>query len=275
MPEKHFMETSQLESLKQWFETFPTRFIGSDDYLNAHLQVKREHTLRTREEISELAERLSLHDNQKRIAEAVALLHDVGRFPQFATYHTFHDAKSVNHCRLGLELLRRERVLESLEGEEKTWIETAVLYHGQRLIPENLNGQSLLFLKLIRDADKLDIFRVALATYRNMQEKKGVLLDLPDRPEVSAEVMEAVLAGRLLGYEHLRTLNDFKLLQIGWIYDINFAPSLEKLRSSSLLEEMFCYLPGTREIAELRITIERYIDSRLTVAQPESKTTRS
>ena len=44
-----------------------------------------------------------------RIAEAVALLHDVGRFEQYKRYGTFNDRKSVNHAALGVEIMKKNR----------------------------------------------------------------------------------------------------------------------------------------------------------------------
>ena len=78
--------------------------------------MKQEHTGRTCKEILELAEQLALDDRQKQIAEVVALFHDVGRFPQFAEYRTFNDAQSIDHSHLGVEILRREGVLDVLSG---------------------------------------------------------------------------------------------------------------------------------------------------------------
>jgi hypothetical protein len=258
------MEMHVLDELKLWFDKYSRGFFGSDEFVNFHIQMKREHTQRTCEEILNLARHLALDDNQKRIAEAIALLHDIGRFPQFAAYRTYNDSKSVNHCTLGIEVLRREGALKSLDEQERFWVETAIEYHGGKSLPGNINGEALLFLKLIRDADKLDIFRIVIRTYRKLEEGPGgILLELPNDPQISQEVLEAVLSEQLVGYEKLNTLNDFKLCQIGWVYDLNFSASLERLESSSLLDEIFKFLPRTPEIAEVRRKIRSYIASRL------------
>jgi putative nucleotidyltransferase with HDIG domain len=258
------MEMHQLSELKRWFDKYTMGFFGSDEFVNFHIHLKREHTQRTCEEILNLARHLSLDDNQKRLAETIALLHDIGRFPQFAAHRTYNDSKSVNHCTLGIEVLRREGALKSLDERERFWVETAIEYHGGKSLPENINEEALLFLKLIRDADKLDIFQIVIRTYRKLEEDPGgILLELPNEPQISREVLEAVLAGQLVGYEKLKTLNDFKLCQIGWVYDLNFSASLEKLESGNLLNELFNFLPQTPEIAEVRRKIHSYIAPRL------------
>jgi hypothetical protein len=258
------MEMRQLEELKRWFENYSSGFFCPDEFVNFHIQLKREHTQRTCEEILNLAKHLRLDDNQIRIAEAIALLHDIGRFSQFAAHRTYNDSKSVNHCTLGIEVLRREGALKFLNEQERFWIETAIEYHGQKSLPGNLNGEALLFLKLIRDADKLDIFQIVVRTYRKLEEDPGgILLELPNDPQISREVLEAVLAGQLVGYEKLKTLNDFKLCQIGWVYDLNFSASLERLESGNLLNEIFNFLPPIPEIADVRRKIRSYMASRL------------
>ena len=257
------MNVRQVEELKRWFEAYSSSFFGSDDFVNRHLQMKREHTRRTCEGILHLAKELSLKGNETRIAETVALLHDIGRFPQFVAFRTYNDAKSINHCALGIDVLRREGVLKSLDEQERLWVETAIAHHGQKTLPENLNGPALLFLKLIRDADKLDIFRIVIQRYRSYQEDPGgTLLELPDEPEISPEVLDAVLNRRLIDYGDLHTFNDFKLCQIGWVYDMNFPASLEKLESGKILDEMFSFLPQSPEIAEVRRRIRSYIATR-------------
>ncbi len=265
------MEPCRLDELRHWFEAYTSRFFGQDEYVNIHLQLKQEHTRRTREEILYLAGRLALDENQTRIAETVALLHDVGRFPQFAMYRTFNDVRSVNHGHLGVEVLHQEAVLKALAPEERFWIETAVAYHGRMSMPTGLDGPALLFLKLIRDADKLDIFRIVADVYRRHKEDPAGLsfeIELSDDPRIAPEVLDAVLSGRLIEHASLRTLNEVRLCQIGWVYDMNFAAGLERLKAGGWLEELFSYLPLDDEIQRVRRMIFEYVESRLAVGSP-------
>jgi hypothetical protein len=254
------MDERQLGDLKHWFEAYSHKFIGADDFVNSHLRLKRDHTRRTCEEILYLANKLSLSDNEMRIAEAVALLHDVGRFPQFAVYRTYNDIRSVDHGALGVQVLREEGTLKSLDADEKLWLETAIAYHGKKSLPEHINGQALFFLKLIRDADKIDILRIVIQMFQeNRENQEGAFLDLPDIPQISPEVLDSVLQRKPIEYGRLRTLNDFKLCQIGWVYDMNFPASLERLESAGILDQMFNFLPETADICEVKSRIYSYI----------------
>ncbi len=144
---------------------------------------------------------------------------------------------------------------------------TAVAHHGQKALPAGLDDRTLLFLKLIRDADKLDILRIVSDIYRRRKEDpKGFSfeMELPDEPRISPQVLDAVLAGQLIEYGSLRTFNDIRLCQIGWVYDLNFAVSVERFQARNYLDELLSYLPQTPDIAEVRRRIGRYIDARLT-----------
>jgi len=260
------MEPYRLDELKRWFDAYTSRFFGPDEYVNMHLRLKQEHTRRTCGEILYLAGRLALDDNQTRIAETVALFHDVGRFPQFATYRTFNDMRSVSHGSLGAEVLRQEGVLEALDADERLWIETAVANHGCKSVSAEIDGPALLFLKLIRDSDKLDIYRIVAEVYRRRKENPAGLsfeIELPDEPWITPEVLEAILAGRLIEHASLRTLNDIRVCQIGWVYDMNFTASLERLKAGGWLDELFEYLPPGDEVDRIRRIVSEYVESRL------------
>jgi putative nucleotidyltransferase with HDIG domain len=260
------MEQKQLEELKGWFDDYVAGFYGDDEFINANIKLKDEHTKRTCKETLELAAELGLTDNQRRIADAIALLHDVGRFEQFVKYRTYNDPRSVNHSLLGVEVLRQKKVLEKVDRHERELIEKAIEYHGLRELPGGLEGECLLFSQLIRDADKLDVFYVVTEyykEYRDNPEEFKLELELPDGPEYSAEVVEEILCGRRIDYGKLRTLNDMKLCQLGWVYDVNFTTTLKRIKQHRFLEKIFDFLPDTEDINKVREKIFEYVDLRI------------
>ena len=60
---------------------------------------------------------LNLSEGQLRIAEAAGLMHDLGRFKQYRRYRTFNDRRSVNHASLGVRIMRRNHILQDLDGQ--------------------------------------------------------------------------------------------------------------------------------------------------------------
>ncbi len=260
------IEPFSLDNFRRWFDSYVNRFFGEDEFVNAHLRMKQEHTHKTCEEIRVLAGQLALDEPQQRIAEVVALFHDVGRFSQFAEYRTFNDAKSLDHSHLAVEILRQEGVLDVLRREERQWVEAAIEHHGRRSLPAGLNGQALLFAKLIRDADKLDIFRVVIGIYRGYRQDPASVLwkpELPDEPRYTREVFDAVLNGRLIDHATMQTVPDMMLCKLSWVYDMNFAVALARLRERGFVEQILSFLPPTPEIERLGATIRAYVDTRL------------
>jgi putative nucleotidyltransferase with HDIG domain len=260
------MEQEQLHKLKTWFDDYVAQAYGGDEYINANLKLKEEHTRRTCQEMLYLAQELGLDANQKRIAEAIALFHDIGRFEQFITYRTYNDVRSVNHCLLGLEVLQREAVLEGVDMSEKQLIEKAIEYHGQRELPKDLQDKCLLFSQLLRDADKLDVFYTGTdyyGQYRDNPEEFMIELEFPDEPGYSEHVLEGTLNGRLIDYSRLKTFNDMKLLQLGWVYDVNFTATLRRIKQRKFLERIIDFLPQTSDIEKVKKKIFEYVDSRI------------
>lgn len=260
------MELKQLEKIRTWFDDYIAGFYGDDEYVNANLKLKEQHSKRTCHEMLCLAKELGLDTNRRRTAEAIALLHDIGRFEQFIKYRTYNDPRSVNHCLLGLNVLKKTNALNGIDEPEKESIEKAIEYHGLKELPSDLDGECLLFSKLIRDADKLDIFYVVIdyyAQYRNNPQEFKLEMELPDEPEYSAEVVKEILGGRRIDYSRLRTWNDMKLLQLSWVYDVNFTATLERIKERRFLETLIDFLPKTEDIEKIKEKIFGYVDSRI------------
>ena len=260
------MEQGQLDKLREWFDNYVAGFYGDDVYVNANLKLKEDHSRRTCDEMRYLVEELSLSDNQKRIAELIALFHDIGRFRQFVKYRTYNDTRSIDHCLLSLEVLRETKVLDEIEKEEKQLIEKAIEYHGQKRLPGGLDGECLLFSQLIRDADKLDVFYVVTESckqYRKNPDEFNLEVEFADVPRYSKQILEDILRGRLVDYSRLRTLNDMKLLQLGWVYDVNFTATLKRIRQRRFLEQIIDFLPRTEDIERVKAKIFEYVDSRI------------
>ena len=260
------MQQKQLENFRAWFNDYVAGFYGDDEYVNANLKMKEQHTHRTCAEMRYLAQEVGLSDNQKQVAQVVALFHDIGRFEQFTRYRTYNDTRSTNHCVLGVKVLGLAKVLQELDTIERQWIVKAIEYHGRRELPKDLNGQTLLFSKLIRDADKLDVFYTVTEYYRKYRDNPDEFmleLEFADEPGYCPEVIKGVEQGRLIDYSELRTLNDAKLAQLGWVYDVNFPATLRRIRQRRFLEALLEFLPKTDDIERVKEKMFEYVEARL------------
>jgi hypothetical protein len=260
------MKIQDLEYFKNFFKDYTASFYGDDDYVNANLKLKENHTLRVCSEMVSLIHGLSLNAQQSLIAEAVALFHDIGRFPQFAQYRTFMDVKSENHSKLSLKVLQENNVLDRLSDNEAKIIRAAITLHNQKVLPKDLDEETTLFARLIRDADKIDIYYLAIKNYQEFEScPEGLVyeVDHTDKEAFSPDILDAIFAGFPISYHDLKTLNDVKLLQLGWVFDINFNPALRIIRQRRYLLQLLAMLPRKPQIAQLGQHIFKYIDSRL------------
>jgi len=240
----------RLTELKDWFTNYVHTFQYSNPEIQQNIDLKEGHTMRVCKEILYIGEHLGLNDDELRLAEIIALLHDVGRFEQFARYKTFLDRNSENHAELGIKILEKSGVLESFDNTIKDIILRAIKYHNRPSLPREETGTGLFYTKLIRDADKLDIWKVVTDYYYRKDSKKNVAieLDLPDTPGFSEIVYHDLKNKKIVNIKHIKNLNDFKLLQIGWIFDINFQPTLDCIKVRGYLEMIRNVLPESPEI---------------------------
>ncbi|MBN1817981.1 MAG: HD domain-containing protein [Sedimentisphaerales bacterium] len=268
------MDKRQLQGFRRWFTRYVKEFYTGQPRNDAHIRLKQVHTNKVCQEMRYLAGGLSLSENDGWIAETIALFHDTGRFEQYRRYQTFMDARSENHSLLGLQVLSEHRVLDPLIPEERQIIETAIHHHGQKDLPEDLPCRQALFCKLIRDADKIDIYRVILKNYREYEKcPEGFVLDvpLPDSPGYNPDMVQAVLEGRTVSYSDLQTVNDVKLMQLGWIQDINFPATLERIHKRGYVRQLLSLLPDDENISWVGEHVNRYLRNRLSQAmnQPQ------
>ena len=229
---------SILPGLKTWFEGYVSRFSVDDPIVKKSIDLKTDHTMRVCDAILDIGGSLNLSRDDLCTAEAAALLHDIGRFEQYRQYRTFSDSRSEDHAALGVRIIQDNRVLHGLGPAVAEIIVRAVKYHNRAALPAGEEEPFLFFLKLLRDADKVDIWRLVTDYYQNGGHNRNqtIELDLPDRPQISDSVYNALMNGQLVQMADLKTLNDFKLLQIGWIYDVNFPRTFQIVRENGYLE---------------------------------------
>ena len=239
------------EQFARWFRSHCASFYTdvADDQRN--ILLKEEHTHRVCDNMNILTESLGLPENDRLLAAAVALFHDVGRFEQYQKYRTFKDSASENHAALGARILAGDDVLRELPSEERNTVIRAVTLHNVYHVPDGLSERDLFFLRLIRDADKLDIWRVFIEYYALPPEERAsaVGLGFADIPECSPALVEALARREMVNLSLVQTLNDFKLLQLSWVYDLNFPVSLRQFRERGYLESMEALLPQAPDVA--------------------------
>lgn len=258
----------KVSNFKKWFDDYIYQFVNQYPDLDENIKIKANHCKNVSDEIVGLALNLKLNNNEILLAETIGLFHDLGRFKQYVKYKTFSDSKSQNHAELAIEVLNENKLLKNLSDNEVEIIHKSILNHSRAEIITDYNENVNFFSKLIRDADKLDIWRLITEYYMTKEQNanngnKTLELELPDSGEISDEVFKAIINKQVVLKESMRTLNDFKLLQIGWLFDLNFDYSIQRLYEKKYLDKIFKTLPKNEKVDQIKEVVSDYFENRL------------
>ena len=221
------------------------------------LMNKFHHTFRVMEYCMEIAKSLHLNDEEIKIAGMIGLLHDIGRFEQWTKYHTYCDADSIDHADLGVKILKNDNFISSFTSdiEMQKIILIAVKNHNKIEI-ESMSDRALLFTKIIRDADKLDIL---LEQGNQIRSENPILND---------KLIESIQKHELCkNTDGNGTDEDSILRSLAFLFDIHFDYTLKYIQEKEVMQKKInlleIYFPDNPKIKEIKKIIIEYIEKRL------------
>lgn len=200
------------------------------------IKLKIAHIERTAEVAKNTATSLNLGREDIELAELIGLLHDIGRFEQIRIYNTFEDKDSINHGEFGAKILFEDGLIREFIEDESfdNIIKFAILNHNKSKIQEGLTQRELLHAKIIRDSDKIDIFKVLLtedveSCYGTKDMSKEIIT-----PEIYREFME----DKVLDYKNRKSAADTLVSSFAYVFDFNFNYGLEIIKRQGYLEAL-------------------------------------
>ena len=233
-----------LRSMHRWMSDYMKSFYSDDAEVQQGILIKETHTGYVTANCVELAHVLKLDEHDTDLAEIIGLFHDVGRFRQYSIYKTFNDAQSEDHADLGLTVIDELEFFNQLSDADNEIIRFAIKNHNKMHIAPTDDQRKLLFAKLIRDADKLDIYRV-LEPFLAQENahKMPKFIKGRERPDISPDFVENFVAGKQADYRQIRTNGDRKIVRLMWVYDINFAWTMKKIVERGYIDKIIDALP--------------------------------
>ena len=122
-----------------------------------------------------------------------------------------------------------------------------------------------MYIRLLRDADKLDIWRVFLDHFNTRDKLPNPVIEfsLPDDPNFSPRVLSAFSEERFVCFQDLKTLNDFKLLLLSWVFDLNFDYSIQMVKDRGYVEKIGAILPNSHVTQKVLKHIHDYMERHL------------
>lgn len=223
-----------LEKAKRYFK----HYISNYDINEPRIKLKVIHTYHVAENARKIAINLNLSKEEQNLAELIGLLHDIGRFEQVRIYGSFADETTVDHADKGVEVLFED-------GEIRNFIENdfydkmiakAIKNHNKFEMEKGLTEQEILHCKMIRDSDKLDIYRAFL----DEKLENMVHMETTDvsKEILSPEIFEEFKKEKLLIFSECKTNMDFLVAIIAFIYELNFKETLEIIRQNDYIYKL-------------------------------------
>lgn len=252
------MDHEQETLLSTWFKTYVLGFADGNGTLPPMLELKREHSLRVSADAADISCDLRYNNGDLRTARTLGLFHDIGRFSQYAGYQTFRDDRSINHGHRGAEVMEACPALAACATSDHNRIIAGIRHHNRMHLPDGLDSDILEYVKIVRDADKLDIFQVLFNAWKNrdLWHSPDISLNVDLNGPINPQALDEIRRKRTISAFNMTSLADFFLLQLSWIYHINFRPTHERLLQRSVIEHIAEVLPSTAEIKE-QISIAR------------------
>lgn len=228
-----------------------SEYVKPYDVTNPKIELKIKHTFRTVEVAKKIANDLNLNEEQVLLAQLIALLHDIGRFEQVRIYNTFKDRDSVDHADLGVRILFEEGTIRKFIEDTKydDIIYKAIKNHNKFKIEEGLNEEELLQAKIVRDADKTDIFAVFVD---DIEKNRDVLYNYKEmaKQEVSPKIMKDFENYQQSNRDLFSRDIDSYINIIAFIFDYNFLTGLKTIQENKYIERTMkpiCIYEETKE----------------------------
>lgn len=247
------------------------KYLDDYDRNNGSIKLKIIHTYEVVHKCSMLAKSLNLSKENIELAKIIGLLHDIGRFEQIKNFGEFND-KLLEHAKYGVIYLFDNNNIRRFISDSKydSIIYKAIINHNKLGIEDNLNENELLFAKIIRDADKLDNFRVKLVDKIEYMFPKIYNKDTIDYEVISDKVYNDFMMHECIALNDRKTIIDYWLCVIAFIYDLNFTVSLKYVKDNDYVNKLIDRLDykniETKEkIKNIRKCMIEYVNSKCNI----------
>lgn len=258
------------------FSNYTKQFDTSD----GKVKLKIDHTYRVAALCERIARSLGLCDDDVELAWLMGMLHDIGRFEQLWRYGTFLDEQSIDHAHFAVELLWEEEHLRAYIAEaeegiasgispyeleesfgELTILRLAIWNHSAYKIDETLDERTKQFCYILRDADKLDIFKVFHDT--KMEEIYHFTKEQAQVSGVSEAVVDAFMGWQTVLRSLKKLPADYIIGNAAMAFDLRYDVSCQIAKEQGYLAKVLEFPfenPETKEIfAKLRLCMEEYM----------------
>lgn len=253
------------------------KYLNNYDKINGSINLKIIHTFEVVRNSEFLAKKLKLDEEDITLSKIIALLHDIGRFEQIKAFGSFNE-NNLDHAEFGVKILFKNKLIRNFVKTDKydEIIYKAIANHNKLKIEDNLTEKVLLHSKIIRDADKLDIFRVLLNEkleniYPKIYDEQTINYE-----SISPKIYKDFLNHKSINIKNRKGILDYWLCSIAFIYDLNYNESLIYIKEKDYINKMFNKIEYKNKITKeqmekLRLTAIKYIEDKINLNEKGQK----
>lgn len=260
-------------------------YVRNYDPSDEKIKLKIDHTYRVAGLCQRIAESLGLSEPDVDIAWLLGMLHDIGRFEQIRCFGTFNDVQSVDHAEFGADLLFKEGLIRKFaegyyeecelarSGNEEAeqiiknnehhnkdtgLLEMAIRQHNKYRVKEDLTERQRMFCDILRDADKVDIFKV------NADIPMEIIYDVTTEElkngVITKEVLESFYKKETVLKSVRRSAVDHIVGHISLLFELVYKESYRQAREQGYVYKLLDFKSDVPEVNAEFDDMRKYVD---------------
>lgn len=260
-------------------------YVRNYDPSDEKIKLKIDHTYRVAGLCQRIAESLGLSEPDVDIAWLIGMLHDIGRFEQIRRFGTFNDVQSVDHAEFGADLLFKEGLIRKFaegyyeecelarSGNEEAeqiiknnehhnkdtgLLELAIRQHNKYRVKEDLTERQRMFCDILRDADKVDIFKV------NADIPMEIIYDVTTEElksgVISKEVLESFYKRETVLKSVRKSAVDHIVGHISLLFELVYKESYRQAKEQGYVYKLLDFKSDVPEVNAEFYNMRKYVD---------------
>lgn len=260
-------------------------YVRNYDPSDEKIKLKIDHTYRVAGLCQRIAESLGLSEPDVDIAWLLGMLHDIGRFEQIRRFGTFNDVQSVDHAEFGADLLLKEGLIRKFaegyyeecelarSGNEEAeqiiknnehhnkdtgLLELAIRQHNKYRVKEDLTERQRMFCDILRDADKVDIFKV------NADIPMEIIYDVTTEElkngVITKEVLESFYKKETVLKSVRRSAVDHIVGHISLLFELVYKESYRQAKEQGYVYKLLDFKSDVPEVNAEFDDMRKYVD---------------
>ena len=183
------------------------------------------------------------------------------------TFHSYDD-NLFDHAEFGVKVLFEDGMIRQFIRDDSydPIIRTAIACHSLYEIPKEVEGRELLHCRIIRDADKLDNFRVK--DTEKAEAIFGISAEQVGLEPVSENILNAIREHRCIRRGERTTHMDMWISYLAFIFDLNFPSSFLYIKNQDYMNRNIDRIPygnpkTKADMEEVRSICNIYIEEKI------------